>query len=248
MFENDETYLKIWEVCSQRIKAKMVTIHQRQDSPQKLKCVRHLLRIVMAARHTEAIQLVAGARCHRGHQRRVIPSVEVVSTTQHQRKSTGCKSTSVNVSSNGGYPTGSWASASSRSSVSTTNVESVSTKTYPTGGDKAKRYVADRVPNSASYKRYDNLDVKSASVKSYATAARVESATYRDKPVPSKRHANNKRRSASTTRNRYPDDESTSRRVATYGARGGGRVIISVPLNPWQVLGLHSSGVSQRSC
>lgn len=62
------------------------------------------------------------------------------------------------------------------------------------------------------------------------------------------RHATANRRPPSTSRNQgvYHESEG-SRRVATYGAKGGGRVDISVPLNPWEVLGLHTSGVSREA-
>ena len=35
--------------------------------------------------------------------------------------------------------------------------------------------------------------------------------------------------------------------IATYVAKGGGKVAISVPLNPWEVLGLQSSSVSREA-
>ena len=56
----------------------------------------------------------------------------------------------------------------------------------------------------------------------------------------------NRRPPSTTSRDHGSDYESEgARRVATYGAKGGGRVVISVPLNPWEVLGLQSSGVSR---
>ena len=58
----------------------------------------------------------------------------------------------------------------------------------------------------------------------------------------------NRRPPSTTSRNHgvYHESEGT-RRVATYGAKGGGRVVISVPLNPWEVLGLQSSSVSREA-
>ena len=62
-------------------------------------------------------------------------------------------------------------------------------------------------------------------------------------------HATTNRGLPSTTsRNHGGYHESNgTRRVATYRAKGGGRVVISVPLNPWEVLGLQSSSVSREA-
>ncbi|KAJ7386826.1 hypothetical protein OS493_006856 [Desmophyllum pertusum] len=164
------------------------------------------------------------------------------------------RSASINVSSDGSCPTGSWSLEPSRSSAATSYVDRTSSG-YSAGFDKTKRrYTADAVINSASNKRY----VKPSSSKSCATASvKLESsrgfAADRNytacsvKPLVSKRHVTDKCRSASTNRNRNHNNGSNSRRIATYGAKGGGRVVISVPLNPWQVLGLHSSGVSREA-
>ena len=45
-----------------------------------------------------------------------------------------------------------------------------------------------------------------------------------------------------------PDGSNSSRRIiVTYSAKGGGRVIIFEPLNPWRVLGLESSQASREA-
>ena len=64
-----------------------------------------------------------------------------------------------------------------------------------------------------------------------------------------KRHATPHRGPPSTTNRNHGGyhESDVSRRVATYGAKGGGRVVISVPLNPWDVLGLQSSDVSKEA-
>ena len=63
------------------------------------------------------------------------------------------------------------------------------------------------------------------------------------------RHATANRRTPSTTGRSHGGyhESDGSRLVATYGAKGGGRVVISVPLNPWEVLGLQSSSVSREA-
>ncbi|PFX17016.1 uncharacterized protein LOC111341452 [Stylophora pistillata] len=83
---------------------------------------------------------------------------------------------------------------------------------------------------------------------SRSTAERTSSTSSVARVRP-KRHACGEPRSSTNRRN--VSDKSNlgdnSRRVATYGARGGGRVVISVPLNPWQVLGLDSSHASREA-
>ena len=43
----------------------------------------------------------------------------------------------------------------------------------------------------------------------------------------------------------YPGDNSV--REVTYTDKGGSKVVISLPLNPWQVLGLNSSELSYEA-
>ena len=107
-------------------------------------------------------------------------------------------------------------------------------------------------------KKYTGGDAKSTShaSKSYHAvpgsrfAAERRSSTSSVTPVGPKWHPSD-RRSSSTknTRNISHDGNlgNGRRQVATYGARGGGRVVISVPLNPWQVLGLNSSDASREA-
>ena len=107
-------------------------------------------------------------------------------------------------------------------------------------------------------KKYTGGDAKSTShaSKSYHAvpgsrfAAERRSSTSSVTPVGPKWHPSD-RRSSSTknTRNISHDGNlgNGRRQVATYGARGGGRVVISVPLNPWRVLGLNSSDASREA-
>lgn len=106
-------------------------------------------------------------------------------------------------------------------------------------------------------KKYTGGDAKSTShaSKSYHAVpgsrftAERRSSTSSVTPVGPKRHPSG-RRSSSTNRRNISHDGNRGdgrRRVATYGARGGGRVVISVPLNPWQVLGLNSSDASREA-
>ena len=106
-------------------------------------------------------------------------------------------------------------------------------------------------------KKYTGGDAKSTShaSKSYHAVpgsrftAERRSSTSRVTPVGPKQHPSGRRSSSTNRRNISHDGNQGDgrRRVATYGARGGGRVVISVPLNPWQVLGLNSSDASREA-
>ena len=106
-------------------------------------------------------------------------------------------------------------------------------------------------------KKYTGGDAKSTShaSKSYHAVpgskftAERRSSTSSVTPVGPKRHPSGRRSSSTNRRNISHDGNQGDgrRRVATYGARGGGRVVISVPLNPWQVLGLNSSDASREA-
>ena len=106
-------------------------------------------------------------------------------------------------------------------------------------------------------KKYTGGDAKSTShaSKSYHAVpgsrftAERRSSTSSVTPVGHKRHPSGRRSSSTNRRNISHDGNQGDgrRRVATYGARGGGRVVISVPLNPWQVLGLNSSDASREA-
>ena len=160
------------------------------------------------------------------------------------------------------YPTDTWSSVSPRSS---STIDRTSTKGFSAEGGKSKRYSPDWAVHLASNKNHADVDVKSTSYppKSYTAVASARSAAARNrnsstssgvssvKPMEPKRHVPGKYKSASTRRNHSCDSDrnpgDNRRRIATYGARGGGRVVISVPLNLWQVLGLHSSDVSREA-
>ena len=107
-------------------------------------------------------------------------------------------------------------------------------------------------------KKYTGGDAKSTShaSKSYHAvpgsrfAAERRSSTSSVTPVGPKRHPSGRRSSSTENRRNISHDGNLGngrRQVATYGARGGGRVVISVPLNPWQVLGLNSSDASREA-
>lgn len=107
-------------------------------------------------------------------------------------------------------------------------------------------------------KKYTGGDAKSTShaSKSYHAvpgsrfAAERRSSTSSITPVGPKRHPSGRRSSSTENRRNISHDGNLGngrRQVATYGARGGGRVVISVPLNPWQVLGLNSSDASREA-
>ena len=106
-------------------------------------------------------------------------------------------------------------------------------------------------------KKYTGGDAKSTShaSKSYHAVpgsrftAERRSSTSSVTPVGPTRHPSGRRSSSTNRRNISHDGNQGDgrRRVATYGARGGGRVVISVPLNPWQVLGLNSSDASREA-
>ena len=106
-------------------------------------------------------------------------------------------------------------------------------------------------------KKYTGGDAESTShaSKSYHAVpgsrftAERRSSTSSVTPVGPKRHPSGRRSSSTNRRNISHDGNQGDgrRRVATYGARGGGRVVISVPLNPWQVLGLNSSDASREA-
>lgn len=106
-------------------------------------------------------------------------------------------------------------------------------------------------------KKYTGGDAESTShaSKSYHAVpgsrftAERRSSTSSVTPVGPQRHPSGRRSSSTNRRNISHDGNQGDgrRRVATYGARGGGRVVISVPLNPWQVLGLNSSDASREA-
>lgn len=167
------------------------------------------------------------------------------------------RSTSTNFhSSAGSYPTDNWSSGSPRSSSTIDRTSTKATKGFSADGGKTKRYSLDCAVHLASNKKPYAYPY---SPKSYTAVASARSAAERNrnsstssvKPMEPKRHVPGKYKSASTRQNRSCDSNRNpgdySRRIATYGARGGGRVVISVPLNPWQVLGLHSSDVSPEA-
>ena len=107
-------------------------------------------------------------------------------------------------------------------------------------------------------KKYTGGDAKSTShaSKSYHAvpgsrfAAERRSSSSSVTPVGPKRHPSGRRSSSTENRRNISHDGNLGngrRQVATYGARGGGRVVISVPLNPWQVLSLNSSDASREA-
>ena len=122
----------------------------------------------------------------------------------------------------------------------------------PSSEDVETTFVPSVYATPLHNKKYTGGDAKSTShaSKSYHTvhgsrfAAERRSSTSSVTPVGPKRHPSGRRSSSTKNRRNISHDGNLGngrRQVATYGARGGGRVGISVPLNPWQVLGLNSS-------
>ena len=161
------------------------------------------------------------------------------------------KSKSTNVHpNNGSYLTERKSSISTRSPLAFDRT--------PSSEDVETIFVPSVYATPLHNKKYTGGDAKSTShaSKSYHAvpgsrfAAERRSSTSSVTPVGPKWHPSD-RRSSSTknTRNISHDGNlgNGRRQVATYGARGGGRVVISVPLNPWQVLGLNSSDASREA-
>ena len=142
-------------------------------------------------------------------------------------KSHGTNNTlaSLKVSTEGSCSTGRWSIAPAANSVLTGDVERESIKRFSAGGAGRGR---GRGRGRRSGRGSGSGSGRGRGVERHATA--------------------NRRPPSTTDRNHGGYHESDgSRRVATYGAKGGGRVVISVPLNPWEVLGLQSSSVSREA-
>ena len=161
------------------------------------------------------------------------------------------KSKSTNVHpNNGSYLTERKSSISTRSPLAFGRT--------PSSEDVETTFVPSVNATPLHNKKYTGGDAKSTShaSKSYHAvpgsrfAAERRSSTSSVTPVGPKRHPSGRRSSSTENRRNISHDGNLGngrRQVATYGARGGGRVVISVPLNPWQVLGLNSSDASREA-
>ena len=161
------------------------------------------------------------------------------------------KSKSTNVHpNNGSYLTERKSSISTRSPLAFDRT--------PSSEDVETTFVPSVNATPLHNKKYTGGDAKSTShaSKSYHAvpgsrfAAERRSSTSSITPVGPKRHPSGRRSSSTENRRNISHDGNLGngrRQVATYGARGGGRVVISVPLNPWQVLGLNSSDASREA-
>lgn len=161
------------------------------------------------------------------------------------------KSKSTNVHpNNGSYLTERKSSISTRSPLAFDRT--------PSSEDVETTFVPSVNATPLHNKKYTGGDAKSTShaSKSYHAvpgsrfAAERRSSTSSVTPVGPKRHPSGRRSSSTENRRNISHDGNLGngrRQVATYGARGGGRVVISVPLNPWQVLGLNSSDASREA-
>ena len=192
-----------------------------------------------------------------------VPSVNA--TPLHNKKYTGgdAKSTSHASKSYHAVP-GSRFAAERSGSYLTERKSSISTRSplafgrTPSSEDVETTFVPSVNATPLHNKKYTGGDAKSTShaSKSYHAvpgsifAAERRRSTSSVTPVGPKRHPSGRRSSSTENRRNISHDGNLGngrRQVATYGARGGGRVVISVPLNPWQVLGLNSSDASREA-
>ena len=144
-----------------------------------------------------------------------------------------CRSTSINVSSNGSSVASNYADQASsavdkvKGSGADNDINSAFNKSSTVANTvKLKSDEANRAPA-----------VRSPTEMSYATCSA--------KPVLGKNHETDMCETAiNVPGNGSKKTRKNTRVVADYSADGGSKVVISVPLNPWKVLGLSSSRVS----
>lgn len=177
---------------------------------------------------------------------RISTPCSVKTVIQKSHASDKCRSAPINVSSDGSYSTDSWSTAFSRSSVATNDVNRASS-----GVGKIKGSVADNAINSAFNKSSADgtiVNLKSGEVNVAPAVRSAAERSYADcsvKPVLSENYENDMCETAiNVPGNGSKKALKKTRIIADYVADGGSRVVISVPLNPWQVLGLSSSRVS----
>ena len=195
---------------------------------------------------------VYGAPAVRSASERSSATCSVKPVTPKTRVSDNCRSASINVPSDGSYSTHS-ATLSGFSMATNYVVDQASS-----GSGKTKVSAVDQDISSTFNKGFADVNINSTAKSSDAYtmklkpdaanfARAVRSTADRSYVTSSVKPLLSKNYEADTFKTGIDvsdNGSNKSRVVVNYIADGGSRVVISVPLNPWQVLGLSSSRVS----
>ena len=168
-------------------------------------------------------------------------SVKPVLPKSHGTNNT---SASLDVSTEGSNSTDRWSRAPATISATTVAVDRESIKGFSVGGTGFDAADVGLKPNKAHA-----APVFRSATKKGSTIKNVLPKSHGTNNTSASLDVSTEGRLASTiSRNHGGYHEGDGRRLAVfYGAIGGGKVAISVPLNPWEVLGLQSSRVSKEA-